>query len=82
MNRHLKAFFKLLIFSGIVHTFIVGLYALINNKPSFINYFKILDISLLFPQILDIPMSTAISLAILLIIYLFFYFNQSIMNFD
>ena len=77
-NRYLDAFLKLLLLSALIHTAIKISSAILFKDTAVLNYFHILDLDLLFPQIIQITGGDMGSLAVWIIGYavVFFLFTR------
>lgn len=73
-NRLIEAFSRLIIFSAIVHLFVLGFYTVLNLDITRINYFSILDLDLFFPGINKSLGAQIFSIIVVVVIYLIFYF--------
>jgi hypothetical protein len=76
-NKWLEAIKNLLLFSAIIHVFLLILYSIRNWNAKPLNYFNILDLDLFFPKIADGFLSTMLSIIFVIIIYFTFYFISS-----
>ncbi len=72
-NRIIDSFLKLLVLSAVVHTVIVVSYALYSGKLSMINYFSMLDLGLLLPWLMEMPLSGLLSIVVLVLAYISLY---------
>ncbi|MBN3041104.1 MAG: hypothetical protein JW867_08240 [Candidatus Omnitrophica bacterium] len=77
-NRLLDALFKLMLFSAIVHMFIVFLVALVRRDLSHLNYFKIIGVDIFIPYVEQgLPSQFAsVSVAAMLYGIIFFFFTK------
>ena len=77
-NRYLDAFLKLLLLSALIHGAVAVTYAIVFKDTAVLNYFHILDLDLLFPQIIQITGGDMGSLAVWIIGYavVFFLFTR------
>ena len=76
-NRLIDALLKLLVLSAVVHTAVVVSYALYSGKLSMINYFSMLDLGLLLPGLVEMPLSGLLSIIVLVLVYISIYFLHS-----
>lgn len=74
INRLIEAFKRLIIFSAFFHLIVVLSYSLLNFNAQKLNYLDILDLDLFFPGISKSLEGQILSLLILVIVYLIFYF--------
>jgi hypothetical protein len=76
-KRALDALKKVILFSAVFHLVLLLAYSIWTSKFEYLNYFKILDLQLLFPvNIYGYP-SQALSIATMVLIYLLMYFKFS-----
>jgi len=76
-NIYLDTLIKLILFSAIFHIFLLIIYSIIKLNITYLNYFKILDIDLFFPNIVTGSLSQIISISIIIIMYVVIYFISS-----
>lgn len=74
-NRYFEALIKLILFSAIFHLVLLFIYSLIKLNFSYLNYFRIIDVSLIFPSITEGPFSLVFSFITALVIYLIILFK-------
>jgi len=74
-NRYLEALIKLILISAIFHLVLLFVYSLIKLDFSYLNYFRVVDISLIFPSITEGPFSLVFSFITILIVYLIILFK-------
>lgn len=77
-NRYLDAFLKALLFIAIIHFFIMLLYSIINLQPGIFNIFRIVELDLFFPNIIEGSLSSIISIILYLMVFpiAFFFFTR------
>lgn len=77
-NRYLDAFLKLILLSALIHTVIKISSAILFKDTTVLNYFHVLEIDLLFPQIIQVTGGDMGSLAAWVIGYtvVFFLFTK------
>ena len=76
-NRYLDALLKLILFSALVHIFILVIHAVREKDVSILNYFNILDMDFFFPGIADGVLSNVLSVGVMVVIFgLFFWFTR------
>ncbi len=71
-NKYFEALKKTILFSAVVHLIILLGNAIFTNNLKMLNLFNVLDLELLFPNILNGNFSDISSLAVLIIIYIVF----------
>jgi len=71
-TKYIKALKKTILFYAISHLIILLGYSVYTNNFKLLNLFNILDLELLFPNILNGFMSDIFSVLILVIIYIIF----------
>jgi len=74
-DRAVDALKKLILFSAILHLFLLLIYSIGTLKFEYLNYFKILEIELFFPINIHGFYSQALSVATMVLIYLLMYFK-------
>jgi hypothetical protein len=77
-NRFVDALLKLILLSAIFHMALLILFSIVNLDLVILNYFNILDIDLLFPNIIEGVLSQLLSIAMVIIIYslIFVFFTK------
>jgi hypothetical protein len=74
-NKYFLALKNLILFSAIIHILSLIIYSIIQLEVIHLNYFNVLDFDLFFPNIINGFFSLILSIIVLLILYLIFYFN-------
>ena len=73
-NRYVQALMGLILFSAIIHMFLLAVYAVIDADVTYLNYFNIIDLDLIFPNIGMGGFSQIFSLLTAVVIYAGIYF--------
>jgi hypothetical protein len=68
-NKYIDAIFLVMLMSGTLHMLILIGYALTHNAYDILNYFSIINATILFPQIVSGQWSTILSVSITLFLY-------------
>lgn len=64
-----KALGRLMILSASVHVAATTVYAVVQRDVSVLHYFRLIELDLLFPNILNAPYSWVLATGILLVLY-------------
>jgi hypothetical protein len=75
-KRLLNALKNLVLFSAVLHMFILAVYAIATNDIGVLNYFNILDLEFFWPPIIEGRISLLASLAAAVLITVFFYYRS------
>ena len=77
-NRYIDALLKLMLLSAIIHMIVLAWYSVVYNDFTLFNFFTIVGIDLLFPQIVTSDCQYVYSFAIVLCMYavLFYLLNR------
>ena len=68
-NRYIDALLKLILVSAIVHMVLLIIYSVITGDFVILNYFNILDIDLIFPNVIEGTVSQVLSVLATVIVY-------------
>ncbi|OGZ65425.1 MAG: hypothetical protein A3C50_03740 [Candidatus Staskawiczbacteria bacterium RIFCSPHIGHO2_02_FULL_43_16] len=69
-NKYLNALLLLMLFSAMVHMLILFVFAVISKDVYVLNYFNILDIELLYPNVFNSALGNGVSVFCVVILYL------------
>lgn len=69
-NKYINSLFVLILFSAIAHMLIIFYLAITSGDLYIINYFNILDLDLLFPNLFNSSVSNTFSIFFVVVIYL------------
>lgn len=75
-NKYVKALLALMLFSAIVHMLVLAYIALATGNVYALNYFSILSLTYFFPGGFNSFWGNALSLAVIVALYLIFLKNQ------
>ncbi len=73
-NKYINALKGLMLFSAILHMFLLIVYSIINLNMIELNFFSIVNLDLFFPNIINGSFSQIFSIITMLVIYCTFYF--------
>ncbi|OGC81794.1 MAG: hypothetical protein A2V81_01655 [Candidatus Abawacabacteria bacterium RBG_16_42_10] len=74
-NRRLEALKKTILLSATIHLILLITFSIVKLDAIYINYFNMLDLELLFPDIIKGPVSQIVSAVLMVTIYFIFYFR-------
>ena len=76
LRRIINAAKNLILFSAVVHIFILFSFAVLKRDITYLNYFNVLDLDFFFSGIEKGAASQILSILVMIIIFLFFYFRE------
>lgn len=79
-NPYLDALLKLMLLSAIIHMIVLVTYSILNGNVSHLNFFKIINIELFFPEIVNVDCYGLYSFVITIWLYIFLYYFSNIRN--
>ncbi len=72
-KRFFRALFKTMLFFAFLHIILLVVLTIVNGQLSYVNVFQIVGLQYFFPGIDKGPVSFLLSLAVIAVIYFFFY---------
>lgn len=77
-NRYVDALLKFILLSAMLHIFILAIYSIKSGQTASLNYITILDLNLLFPNILQNNYISYVSMAFAIALYsaIFFFLTK------
>lgn len=79
-NPYLDALLKLMLLSAIIHIFVLVIYSVLNGNVFYLNFFKIINIDLFFPEIVNLDCYGLYSFVITIWLYILIYYISNIKN--
>ncbi|MBI3034345.1 hypothetical protein HYY72_04240 [Candidatus Woesearchaeota archaeon] len=73
-NRVLDALLKFVVISAAVHLIVLAAYSLKTGQFTWLNYFKMIGIDLFFPNVLESPQATFLSMTTVAALYILIFF--------